>query len=344
MNNLKNAFKLIFFLFVVSYMPLRAQESIEDRISVVENTVSRLPRISPNLNLRYRYDDTDGSNGFDVRRARLDIRGNVTTPLEYRIHLEFANDPKVLDANINWKIRPNLALMAGQYKIPFSLENPYNPNALEMIENSLVITNLVNYSDVSGLSANGRDVGLSLNGSFLQRDGFSLINYYFGVFNGSGINTTDNNKAKDFSGILSINPIKQLTLGLSHYNGKTGASDNMFQRVRNGFGVKYDDNRLLVRSEYITGKTWDGMKYLNSEGAYAVGAYYVAPKIQVLARYDYFKRDIDNENTQQLHYTAGVNYFPVNHVRLQFNFIRRTQSSDNYMNNNLIVTQLWIRF
>ena len=80
---------IIFFLFVVFCFPLIAQENMEERINGLENTVLKSPRILPNINLRYSYDDTDGANGFDVRRARLDIRGNVTKPLEYRIHLEF---------------------------------------------------------------------------------------------------------------------------------------------------------------------------------------------------------------------------------------------------------------
>jgi len=341
-----NDLKIIFIMLIVLCFPVFAQESVEERLGRVESTVSRQPRIAPNINLRYQYDDREDANGFDVRRARLDIRGNVAAPLEYRIHLEFANSARVLDANINWKIKPNLALMAGQYKIPFSLENPYNPNALEMIENSLVITHLVNYQDVSGISANGRDVGLSLNGSFLQRDGFSLITYYFGVFNGSGINiAADTNKAKDFSGIFSVNPFKHLTFAYSHYNGTAGTiaadgTDNTFSRVRNGVGAKYDNNSLLVRSEYIRGKTDD----FKSEGAYAVVAYYVLPKLQAVARYDYFKRELNNDDAQQVHYAAGLNYFPINNVRLQFNYTRRTQKADSYKDNNYFVTQLWIRF
>ena len=336
MNKLKITLFLLITIFCIT---LNAQENTEERLNRVENIVTRLPRISPNINLRYRYDDVDGPNGFDVRRARLDVRGNVITSLEYRIHLDFANEAKVLDANINWRIRPNLALMAGQYKIPFSLENPYNPNALEMIENSLVISRLVNYSDVSGISANGRDVGISLNGSFLQREGFSLINYYFGIFNGSGINraNADDNKAKDFSGILSLNPTRHLTFAFSHYNGKLGNDDNKRNRVRNGIGVKYDDNRLLVRSEYIRGKTID----LKSDGAYAVFGYYLHPQIQAVARYDYFKRNLDNDDTKLQDYTVGLNYFPVNHVRLHLNYIYKTAHADE---SHHLITQLWIRF
>ena len=341
----KKVLKCVMFLFITLLcLPLVAQESVEERTSKIEERtekiekiVSKLPRISGLVNLRYRYDASDNSNSFDIRRARLDIRGNIVKPLEYRLHIDFANSPKILDAYLNWKINDYIALQAGQYKLLFSLENPYSPYDLEVIENSLVITNLVNYSDVSGISANGRDIGIGLNGNFLRRDGYSIINYSIGVFNGSGINTTDGNKDKDFSGILTIRPIKHLSLAASHYNGSAGKTDSTFQRVRTGFGVKYDDNRLLVRSEYIQGKTGN----FRSEGVYAVVAYFVHPKVQVLAKYDYFKRNMSEKNTMQEDYTTGVNYLPVNNICLQFNYIRK--SSLQY-GTNFFAAQLLVKF
>ena len=345
-----NHFKIIFFMFIVFFCSsLNAQDSMEDRINSVENTVSKLPRILGDVNLRYRYDDVgDGFNSFDIRRARLDFRGNVVKPVEYRIHLDFANSPKMLDAYVNWKINDHLALQTGQYKIPFSLENPYNPNALEMIDNSLAITHLVNYSDVSGLSANGRDIGISLIGNLLRREGFSIINYHIGVFNGSGINRADENKTKDFSGILTINPIKPLSLAVSHYNGRTGAQDNTLKRVRTGFGAKYDNGRLLVRSEYIQGETerllqgetTSEIQRFKSEGAYAAVGFFVHPKIQPVARYDYFTWDKADDNTGQ-HYTVGFNYLPVNNLRVQFNYTRRTSRENE---SNYFAAQLWVKF
>ena len=335
-------FVSIFLIITLFCLNLKAQESTEQRLSNLENIVSKLPRIMGDVNLRYRYDDTDDANSFDVRRVRLDFRGNVAEAWSYRLHFDFAsapnNPPKILDVFINWKINDYVALQAGQYKIPFSLENSYNPNNLEMIDNSLAISRLVGYSDVSGINANGRDIGVGFIGSFFKKEGYNLLNYSVGIFNGSGINTAgDTNRNKDFSGTISVNPVRYLTLALSHYNGMAGDKDNTFQRLRSGFGVKYDDNRLLVRSEYIHGKTSD----FKSEGAYSVFGYYVHPKFQPVARYDYFKRDLSDKNTLQQNHTVGFNYFPANNVRLQFNYTYRTahESDSNY-----IVTQLWVKF
>ena len=331
----------LFFLFfvIILCVPLNAQEnSVDQRIANVENIVSKLPNILGDINLRHRYDDAGATtiNSFDVRRARLDFRGNISKPVSYRLHIDFANSPKILDVLVNWKINDYMSLQAGQYKIPFSLENPYNPNNLEMIDNSLAITHLVNYSDVSGISANGRDIGIGIIGRFFQKEGYSLINYSLGIFNGSGINTADTNEAKDFSGIVSFNPSKNLTLAVSHYNGKTDVGDNSVVRLRNGIGAKYENNRLLLRSELIQGTTGN----LKSQGAYAVLGYYVHEKVQALTRYDYFNRNL-MYSTWQRNYTVGLNYLPVNNLRLQLNYTYRTTRENN---SNYIVTQLWVKF
>ena len=37
-------------------------------------------------------------SGFDIRRARLDIKGIITPYFSYRLQTEFADKPKLLDA------------------------------------------------------------------------------------------------------------------------------------------------------------------------------------------------------------------------------------------------------
>ena len=310
-------------------LPAKAQEipSTDERISKIENTLSKLPRVSGFVNLRYQYNTADDANSFDVRRARLDFRGDIVPKFGYRLQVDFANNPKILDAYVDWKINGYFNVRAGQYKIPFSLENPYSPTNLETMDNSLVITALSGYSDVSGVSANGRDAGIGFSGNLIRRKGFSIINYSAGIFNGAGINRTDANKSKDFSGILTIHPVQSLALGVYHYNGRAGEQGGTSRRIRTGAGVKYDDGRWLARSEYIRGRT-GGFK---SEGAYAVFGYFVQPKLQTVLKYDYFKRDLSDNNTRRQNYTAGLNYLPVANIRLQLNYSYRTSAGiDNH--------------
>lgn len=305
---------------------VQAQQSdssatIGERVAKLEKVTSQLPKISGFINMRYRYSDADdGSNSFDIRRARLNFKGDLSPSLDYRLQVEFANSPKILDAYIRWKIDEYFNIEAGQFKIPFSLENPYSPANLEVIDNSLIITALSSYADLSGVASNGRDVGLSAYGGFGRLDGFNLIEYHLGVFNGAGINAGDKNKSKDFSGILSLRPIKELILAVSHYNGQSGAADATHQRVRTGVGVKYDNGKLLLRSEYIQGKT--GL--VKSDGVYAVLGWFVTPRWQPVVKYDYFRPDKSVGDAKQSDYLAGINYLPVKNIKLQLNYTYKT--------------------
>ncbi|MBQ8424082.1 MAG: porin [Coprobacter sp.] len=313
----------------------------EKEITKLKKIVSKLPRISGFINFRYQYSDKNGgSNSFDVRRARLDFKGNISTKVDYRLFLEFSGTPKVLDAYVRWKIDRRVNVQVGEFKIPFSLENTYGPTTLETIDNSMAISKLCNYSDLSGMSANGRDIGIGLYGGFLPRDGYNIVDYAIGVFNGNGINISDNNKAKDFSGRLNINPLRSLTLSASYYYGrykKSGATYSI-DRERVAAGAQWVDNKWLVRSEYLYGKTAD----TKSEGVYAVVGYYVHPQVQPLLKYDYFKSDKALDSSRESDFTVGLNYSPIKWIRLQANYTYKLISgSDNV---NYLALQLFAIF
>lgn len=313
----------------------RENDIPEERIAKMENIVSKLPQIYGFVNMRYQYSDADGSNGFDIRRARIDFRGDIVRSFGYRLQAELAGAPRILDAYFEWKPSSYFNVLAGQQKIPFSLENPYGPHTLETIDNSQVITALCGYNDVSGISANGRDVGVDFYGGFFKRESHYLIRYTMGIFSGNGINTTDGNKAKDFSGTLSVNPTKALTLSVFHHNGTSGLQEETHQRIRSGGGIKYDNGKLLVRSEYIQGKSGA----TESEGWYGVLAYFIHSKVQPLLKYDYFQRDKSLKETRSIHYLVGVNYSPAKNIRLQMNYAYRTLVGSK--NVNYIAIQLF---
>lgn len=291
--------------------------------------VNYLPKVTGFINVRYQYDGEDDANGFDARRARLDFKGDIGSNFDYRLQVDFASSPKILDAYLRYKFDPRLNLQAGEFKIPFSMENYYyGPTSLETADNSLVVSKLSNYSDVSGIKANGRDIGVSLYGGFFKRKGYNVLDYSIGVFNGSGINTQDTNKSKDFSGLISVKPSRDLTFSGYYYNGSYGSEGDTHSRERVGGGLRWDDRKLLIRSEYIYGKTGG----IESEGVYAIAGYYFVPnKFQFLLKYDYFQEDKKNNDTRENDYTAGINFFPKKNLRLQANYTYKNLSSgDDY--------------
>jgi hypothetical protein len=310
----------------------RAQERPETRLEAVEqiaarrlealeSVVARLPRLSGIMDLRLQGTDAvGGSNGFDARRARLALAGSISPAFDYRLQVELLRSPRVLDAYLTWKVSPCLNLQLGQFKVPFSLENPLGPTALEMIDNAMVITRLVGYDDVSGIAANGRDIGIGVHGGFFKGRGFQTLSYSAGVFNGNGINALDNNRAKDFSAIARVNPIRALTLASSYYHGVLPPQAGERGRWRSAFSARYEKERLLVRGEYIFGET----RGVDSDGFYAVAGYLLAPAWQVVARYDMFQADVDDAGSLRENYTVGVNYAPLKALRVMLNGSHRT--------------------
>ncbi len=313
-------------------------ESLEHRLAALENASKFLPKISGFVNVRYYYDESSDANSFDIRRTRLDIKGNITPEFDYRFQSEFAGGAQIRDAYLRYKPSSYINVQVGQFKIPFTLENvDYGPASLELADNAIVISKLSDYSDLSGISSNGRDIGISLYGSFLKREGFNLIDYRIGLFNGNGINTKDNNKTKDFVGRIDINPLKELTLSGSYYTGKYGDQSDSHYRERVAAGLRWVNEKLILRSEYIFGKT-AGTK---SEGVYVLAGYKFVERLQALVRYDFFQKN-RSESASERDYTIGLNYWAHKKIRLQANYAYKSvESSDNY---SYVTAQLFVQF
>ena len=319
--------------------------SADDRLKTVEKAISILPKISGLVNLRYQYSTeasnySSGKNGFDVRRAYLDFKGNATNELSYRVQLDFATSPKILDAYVEWKPSKFIGLQAGQFKLPYTLENPYSPTTLETADNSQVISKLI-----SDYSNNGRDIGLAINGSLLPKEGYNLIEYKIGLVNGNNINTTDNNTTKDVYGTVLINPLKALTIGASLYKGQYGVEATKYSRNRASFGAKYDDGKLLVRAEYVEGEIGTTQANLkNANGYYVSAAYFVTNKLQPVLKYDFYKNDNTDSNSEITNYVVGLNYWVTPKVRLQANYTHKDNKDSSKADSDYLVAQLLLSF
>lgn len=297
------------------------------------------PKISGFINARYQYSDEAGQvTGFDIRRVRLSADGELSKSVDYKVQAEYETTVKILDAYLRWKIDPAFNIQLGQFKAPFSQESYYSPAALLTIDNSVVVSKLNGYNDLSGIKSNGRDVGFIFYGGILhQPAGFDLISYKVGLFNGNGINMAAKKNDKDVAGIIYVNPAKQLTLSVGHYEGSYGEQGNTHVRNRTSAGAEYKDKQLILRSEYIQGNT-AGQK---SNGVYAEAAYFVTDKIQPLVSYDYFKANKDI-NVSQNDYQVGVNYLPLKNLRLQAAYTHKETTGSKAV--NYVAAQVFVKF
>jgi len=323
-------------------------DALERKTSTWDKILAHLPRISGYIQLRYLWDDADQSS-FTVRRARFDLKGDISKKIDYRLQMEFASKVQIMDAFVQFKPFRQLNVKVGQYKVPFSIENTdYTPLKFEFIDYPMALRKLMGFNEVVGgetLSAAGRDMGLTLYGGFGKRDGYNLVNYDFGVFNGSGINTADNNRSKDIVARLSVKPVEGLMLSGSYYWGEYGKA--YLKRQRYAVGACYDRGAVVVRSEWVGGTTGIASTEtapandLNSDGWYAMVGWRVSHTWMPVARYESFYADSDaRSDTRQTNYTVGVLWQPLKQLRCQLNYTYEDYALQTTGNKNVVSVML----
>ena len=337
-----------------------------------------MPRISGFVQGMYQANLSDEGelkdNTLRMRRVRLSVDGNLSKTVSYKIQGDFTRSPMLVDAFIKYKPCREFAIQVGQFKTPFTIESPINPVNLEIFDYGEAVQQLGGYKDVCGVGALGRDLGVMATGSLFPVEGeegykYSIVDYSIGVFNGNGANNLDNNNRKDLVGRLEVHPgLKALTLSGSYYYGmyrNTTVEDEIAANgvargktvfpngVRNRWaaGIQYNDDKLVLRGEYISGQTdckiggldeqGDALildQILNSKGYYAVAGYNFAigkdksQRLMPVLRYEHF----DQVNSALLEntnwYTVGLNYWPLKSVncKLDYSLIQKEAGGNSH--------------
>jgi phosphate-selective porin OprO/OprP len=310
---------------------------------------SRALQISGLVQARYQgFEQTGVNDAFDLHRARLDAKGNITDQWSYEVYTEFAATTKLLDAYTAYKVADFLKFTAGQFKIPFSYESLTSDSQLEFIDRSQVIEALAGRSkDVIG-NQNGRDLGIQVSGSFAKINDRYLFDYTLGVFNGAGYDvTTDNNNQKDVVARLGVHPIKGLDFGGSLYTGEdiplaTTKVPSPTTQTRNRYGIdgRYVIGPLSVTAEYAHGT--DGT--VQKDGWYAQAGYFVLPKLQILAKYDTFDPSKTITTDRSTIYIGGINYVFNSWTKLSVDYLDKREETATQIKNNILEVQLQIAF
>lgn len=323
-------------------------DALEKKATTWDKIRDRLPRIDGYIQLRYQWNDADKSS-FDIRRARFGLKGDLGPKLDYRFQAEFASKVQIVDAFVQYKPLRQLNVKAGQYKIPFSIENTeYAPLKFEFIDYPMALRKLMGLSEAIGgetLSATGRDIGLTLYGGFGNRGDRDLVSYDFGVFNGSGINRTDNNRSKDIVGRLIVRPAAGWMISGSYYWGEYGKA--YLKRQRHAVGVCYDRGPVVVRSEWVGGTTGIAATSdtpandLHSDGWYAMLGWRATHSLMPAIRYESFYADSDRRSSaRRTNYTAGIVWQPLKQLRLQANYTYEDHAAPNTANKHVVSVML----
>ena len=325
----------------IQYIKVDTNTTDQKIFSVISD---RQLQINGYAQIRYQQFQTGAGkvSGADLRRIRTSFNGQISNAWHYLLQVEFASSPKAVDAYVTYSLNSFFNLTAGQFKIPFSQENLCSSSKLVMIDRSQMVEALVARSgDVVG-NQNGRDIGIKINGSIINYDGHFILDYALGLFNGSGINSSDNNNAKDFCGRIVIHPLTGIELGTDYYNGYDiwGNNGKAQQRTRFGLEANINIKTVNVSMEYISGN--DGTTRHN--GWYAQFGYFIILNVlQAAARYDSFNSNIDISGSTLTNYTLGINYFVNNWVKLQANYLLRREET-NQKDNDVLEMQLQFCF
>lgn len=277
------------------------------------------------------YETTDrpspglSNSSLDISRIILSATGTLGSRQQFAYMLMYDLGPNARLQELYGEWRPSTALYlrAGQYKIPFTIENPMSLARLETIRTSRPASAMsgstgdANQFDIDGLPIGakaGRDLGFQLSGRLFQKNDFYRIEYYTGLFNGAGLNTRDNDNHKDFLASAYWQPLRGLRLGGSLYNGQ------LYQQPRNrrALSAEYTGSRLYARAEYIDAA--DGP--LRRNGYYASLVWKTLPdRLACVAKYDFYNNDTALPDNGIRDFTLGLNYYFAPLSRIQLNYI-----------------------
>lgn len=143
-----------------------------------------------------------GVTQFLIRRARLDLRGNLEHDFIYRFFGEFEgatgtsqNSANLKEGWLEYGRWPFLRLRLGQFKEPFSLEAQYASLWTDFVESPVGVANLQPAEDL-GFMGFGKAFG-------------NHVEYGVGIFNGTPTNSAETNDDKDIAGRVVAIPFAQ---------------------------------------------------------------------------------------------------------------------------------------
>ena len=214
--------------------------------------------------------DEESDSSIDIARRRAGIEGEILNLFDYQVEAELGvkRDPW-RDVYLNYKQFDVAQVIAGKFKVPFSLDENTSATKLDFVHRSRIAT----------LLAPGRDLGVMVHGRVLPR---GWLRYELGVFNEDGSNARTYNTERvhgerTLAGRALVQPFRstkslasdlavgvsfttsELPEGVSDLRGRTELDAPFYvpavvvsgQRQRLGFEARWRPGPFSLKSEYI---------------------------------------------------------------------------------------------
>ena len=381
---------IIIAMLALTTMGMQAQDKKDDGKTIkIPSWISDV-KLSGYGMLQYQANTQEGakSNSFNLRLARISLDGRIANDFYWKAQIQFngntsslGSSPRVVDLFAEWQKYKYFMVKAGQFKRPFTFENPMHPVDQGFLGYSQNVSALAGFSDRAGAHAsNGRDIGIQLQGDFLPNAaGRNLVHYQVGVFNSQGINTSDVDQQKDLIGGVWVMPVAGMRLGVFGWMGSYARKGNWteldaagnevthvnevrkLQQRRYAFSAEYKVNDWTMRSEYIhsTGKAFNKTGVIKdndasvnegigdkADGIYAlVIAPVVKKKLYAKARYDMYRKTGEWSSAKTM-YEIGANYLINKNLQINAEYAlvnNRALATDKH-NSSIIDVELDFRF
>ena len=306
--------------------------------------------------VQYQASDKDGAenNGFNLRLVRMALEGRAHEDFYWKVQMQIngntydpdksSTDIRLVDLFGEWQKYEFFKVKAGQFKRPFTFENPMHPITQGFMSYSQNVSKLAGFSDrCGGNASNGRDIGVQIQGDFLKNaEGRNLLHYQVGVFNGEGINQKDKDNRKDIIGGMWVMPIKGMRIGAF---GWTGSRAGVGEKNRYALSGEYTQNDWTFRSEYIHSQGWNAAH--TSDKADGIYALCIAPiqknKLHVKARYDLY-REAKEWGQSKTMYEVGADYMFTKNLQINLEYARVNDRTIDKHNYNMVDVELDFRF
>ena len=302
--------------------------------------------------------DNVANSGFSIPYAVLGFTGKAFGKVSFNLSINAAGSGGALlqQAWFDYAASEKFAVRLGKFKTPYTHAylTTLGETLLPVLPTSLTSAVIMPYS-LNAVTPNfgtGFDLGIEIHG-MLNKFGYEL-----GIFNGTGasVNTAGKTFSDDWH-IPSLLYAGRLTYMPKGVMPQTQGNPNRLHEDKILFGVSSSlnvesesestndfraglefamlKNKLYLAAElyYMNVGFTDRMKLDNSYnywGGYVQGGYFVAPRLQAAARYDFMDRNGTDKKGLLNMPAVGVNYFfPNSNLKLQamYQYIGRTGHS-----------------
>ncbi|MAE69130.1 MAG: hypothetical protein CME06_01530 [Gemmatimonadetes bacterium] len=274
---------------------------------------------------------------------KLSLAGRLAPTATYKLLYSVPRN-SVWDAFLCYSPDERFNLTVGQFKVPFSAAGLAFANAApgqKTVRGPRIYgTHPGSPTDSPRISS--RDVGFALGGDLLG----GRCRYALGAFNGAGINTGDDNDAKDRLARVLFQPFRGTESALSHLRlggaywmiGDQPAEGEIGKKRERVSGlVEISAAKLTLQSEYINQQRERIGSDLRTWSWYTLASYEIGTRITVVVRYEQYDPDGDTAGDQERLSSLGANCHLNEHIAIRANFNLYDEESTDVDNNELLV-------